>query len=203
MPLTDSDIGGVLIYVQDTAGLVLFGTNKGTPPTTADEFAVGCLILDISNGLMYINDGTAAAPVWESVTAVTTEEIADGAVTPVKSANSEAVTATSDGLTTGLISDTARNIAVTSAGATDIITTPAPVVGKVITGYVGANGCEIRTIASSSVKINGVDSDGTTNEAAIPSTTFFKLTCVEADAWILEATTELGVAIVGIVPDAV
>jgi hypothetical protein len=111
------------------------------------------------------------------------------------------VTATSDGLTTGLIPSSADFCAVTSANANNIITLPVPVVGKVIRGYVGANGCEMRTVAASGVLINEVDSDGT-NEAAIPATTYFIVSCVSATQWILVAETELGARIAAIVPDA-
>jgi hypothetical protein len=118
----------------------------------------------------------------------------------VTAARNVSVTATADGLTTGLIPDYADYVTVTSANADHIVTLPAPVVGKVIRGYVGANGCEIRTVASSNVNINGQDSDGT-KEAAIPATTLFELTCVASTDWILTAADELGAVITAIVPD--
>jgi hypothetical protein len=112
------------------------------------------------------------------------------------------VTATTDGLTTGLIPDGTDFVSVTSAAATSIITLPSGTVGTVIRGYVGANGCEMRTVAASGATINGVDSDGT-NEAAIPATHYFEAICVAADTWILLDATELGtVGAAGIVPDA-
>lgn len=112
-----------------------------------------------------------------------------------------AVTATADGLTTGLIPADADFVSITSAAADNIATLPAASIGKVITGWVGANGCELRTPATSGATINDVDSDGT-NEAAIPATTLFRLTCVTATGWILEGLTELGADIAAIVPDA-
>ncbi len=112
-----------------------------------------------------------------------------------------AATATSDGLTTGLIPLGTSFVSITSASANNIVTLPAGTAGQVIKAYIGANGCEVRTPASSGATINGVDSDGT-NEAAIPATSMFTATCVATDTWLLEAVTELGAVITAIVPDA-
>lgn len=111
-----------------------------------------------------------------------------------------AVTATADGLTTGLIPDGAGFVSVTSANADHIITLPVGAVGQQIRGWIGANGCEVRTVASSNDTINGQDADGT-KEAALPATTLFKVTCVAAETWVLEATDELGAVVTAIVPD--
>lgn len=111
-----------------------------------------------------------------------------------------AVTATADGLTTGLIPANTGYVTITSANADHIATLPAPVVGTVIRGYVGANGCELRTVASSNVKINEQDGDGT-KEAALPATTLFEVTCTSSTTWILRAWDELGAVITAIVPD--
>ena len=117
---------------------------------------------------------------------------------------STAVTATADGLTTGLIPSDAGFVAVTATDANHIVTLPdgaAAGVGMRVTGYVGANGCEMRTPASSTATINNVNADGT-NEAAIPATTMFEARLVAANTWILRAWTELGAVITAIVPDA-
>lgn len=202
MPIVDPDLGeSVKIYAQSETGLAFFGSCQGTPPTTEGQFAEGAIFVDITNKIAYLNTGTTAAPVWNSLHEIATADIADGAITPAKSAQTEAITATADGLTTGLISATARHVSITSANAAHVVVLPPAVVGKVITGYVGANGCELQTLASSNVKINDVDCDGA-NEAAIPATTLFKATCVASDAWILEAVDELGAVITAIVPDA-
>lgn len=116
--------------------------------------------------------------------------------------DNEALTATSDGLTTGLATGSGF-LVVTSANANNIVTLPALADvsdGHEVWGYVGANGCELRTPAASGETINGVDSDGT-NEAAIPATTLFCCTATP-DGWILRAWTELGAPITAIVPDA-
>ena len=57
------------------------------------------------------------------------------------------VTATADGLTTGLLSAQSQFVQVTSAAATSIIALPLSTsvpVGTEIGGYVGANGFELR-----------------------------------------------------------
>ncbi len=107
-----------------------------------------------------------------------------GSVTPVKSAQAESVTATADGLTTGVISITARDVAVTSANSAHIVTLPASVVGKVITGAVGSNGFRLQTTASSNITINGVDSDGTSYLTVAATTSFYAI-CISATAWIV------------------
>ena len=116
-------------------------------------------------------------------------------------------TATADADSTVVASklaDIDQFVTVTSGAAARIITLPATTassVGRVIRGWVGANGFELRvaTADAATVKIN----DKTTNvEAAIPATTLFKVECVSATEWILTATDELGAVITAIVPDA-
>lgn len=196
--------GTTVVYDSETqGGLILRGwkTDSGAPAATANVYAPGAEIINIVSGINYRNGGSSASPSWQNADEIATSEIADGAVTPVKSAQAESVTATTDGLTTGLISVTARHVTVTSDDANKIVTLPAAVVGKEITMYVGATGCEVRTPASSNVKINDVDSDGT-NEAAIPATTLCRFTCTSSTTWLLEAIDELGAVITAIVPDA-
>jgi len=114
---------------------------------------------------------------------------------------STAITATTDGLTTGLIPLNSTNIVATSAGANNIITLPAATVGQVINVYVGANGCEMRTVAASGQTINGVDSDGT-NELALGATTYYICTCLVADAWLVRGFTALAADQAALVPNA-
>jgi hypothetical protein len=114
-----------------------------------------------------------------------------------------AVTATSDGLTTGLLALTDNFVTVTSANANNIIMLPAAdasYVGKTIRGWIGANGCEVRAFGTAA-KINNLDCK-TTNEAALAATGMFTAVLIEAESWILTYLTELG-APTTIVPDAV
>jgi hypothetical protein len=118
----------------------------------------------------------------------------------VMSSGNTAVTATDNGLTTGIIPTNATFITVTSANANYIVTTPTATVGRIVRGMVNANGFEFRC-AGASEKINDVTC-GATNEAAVPSDTSFVLECISATEWILTATTKLGAVVTAIVPDA-
>lgn len=115
-------------------------------------------------------------------------------------------TATADGLTTGALTGTDQFVSVTSANANNIIALPLDAdcpIGTVIRGWVGANGFELRSNAADvTLTINAVTA-GTTNEAAIPATTKFKVEKVAALTWLLTAVDELGAVIAAIVPDAV
>lgn len=100
-----------------------------------------------------------------------------------------AVTATADGLTTGLIPITAKTVLITSGSADHIATLPgiaanALGIGHTIRGRIAATGCEIRTLASSNETINGVDADGT-QEAALAANHGFIATVISATGWML------------------
>ncbi len=92
-----------------------------------------------------------------------------------------AVTATSDGLTTGLIPDRATFVAVTSANADHIVTLPAPVVGKVIILRNGATGYELRSSAPATIAING--GSGANAESAVAASTMVIAVCTTATTW--------------------
>jgi hypothetical protein len=112
-------------------------------------------------------------------------------------------TATAAGLTTGLLSGTDQFVTITSASADNCICLPSDAlcpIGTVIRGWVGANGFQLRSLAADTTQtINGVTA-GTTNEAAIPATTLFRVEKVASLTWILTAVDELGAPITAIVP---
>lgn len=119
--------------------------------------------------------------------------------------NQATATATADGLTTGLLTGTDQFVTVTSANADHIVALPSDAacpIGTVIRGWVGANGFELRSDAADLTATMNNVTMGTTSEAAIPATTYFKVTKVASLTWILTALDELGAAVV-IVPDAV
>jgi hypothetical protein len=67
MPYSTPTGTGVLAYELNSEGLILEGTiPSGTPPTTASAFTYGAKLTDLSTGLVYINEGTTAAPVWQT-----------------------------------------------------------------------------------------------------------------------------------------
>lgn len=182
-------LAGTTVLYQDSAlsqnGLIQWATiTSGTIPTTASVWELGARVLDLSSGILYRNTGTTASPSFNDEDSISASEIADGAVTPVKTAQTEAVTATADGLTTGVVSITARHITVTSSVNTKIVTLPASVEGKEITGFVGSNGFRLQTTAASNITINGVDSDGT-SYFDVAADTYFVARCVSATAWLV------------------
>jgi len=182
-------------YIQCYDGAAADFTVGRYGATVIAGTASGTSALTLNAGDITVSDGNLSVAGTSTFTGAAT-------FTTGFQASASAVTATADGLTTGLINAGERFVAVTAgADANSIITLPTAVVGYVITGYIGATGCEMRTPAGSGATINNVDSDGT-NEAAIPATTMFEVTCIAADTWILRAWTELGAVITAIVPDA-
>lgn len=111
-----------------------------------------------------------------------------------------AVTATADGLTTGLIPAAASFVVLTSANAAHQASLPAAEVGKELDILVvGAAAELIASVATH--KINDV-LVGATNEAALVQDALYKVKYVATDKWILTGVTKLGAAIAAIVPDA-
>lgn len=104
-----------------------------------------------------------------------------------------AVTATADGLTTGLLGPFGLGFSatITSGNAAHIVTLPPPVVGCKITLITDATGCELRTVASSNVKINNVDADGD-QEAALAGDSHFHAECISSTEWILRGYDNAG-----------
>lgn len=181
--------GTTVIYDSTTqSGLILRGwkTDSGAPAATADVYAVGAEITSIISGIVYKNNGTTASPSWQNVDEISTSEIADGAVTYAKRSSVATATATADGLTTGLIADGTTFVTVTSAAATNAVTLPAITsagVGQSIDIWVGANGYELLTPASSNNTINTVDSDGT-NQLDVAANTLLRCVQVSATGWM-------------------
>lgn len=116
------------IRETDKSGLALSATCIGTPPTTANIFQHGCLIIQTDSGsgnkAVYENTGTSASPSWDLVGSIASADIAAGAVTLAKLASGIspshvikfAGTASYGG------GGTSTAITVTGAAATDIAT---------------------------------------------------------------------------------
>lgn len=109
---------------------------------------------------------------------------------------------TSDGLTTGLISNSSQFATVVSAAAANILTLPlasSTPIGTMIRGIVGANGfkLQVNTVDATTVKLNNV----TTNvKAVIPANVLFRVELTSATTWLLTTITSLGAFGTAIVP---
>jgi len=66
----------MLVDEYDVNHLIKRGTiPNGTPVTTASLFAPGALITCLEDSKVYRNSGTTAAPVWDSISAISSDEI--------------------------------------------------------------------------------------------------------------------------------
>jgi len=166
---TDKDLAGILIQGTDELGYITSCLTKGNLATTADKFAVGCILTDSNSGVIYRNSGTVAVPVWGAI----------------ENSIVRAYVPTADGTGTGAITPGTQIATVTSANANHWVTLPAPVVGTLIT-LVSTNttGYEIRTSAPATVGING--GVGANAESAIAGAagTMVQLLCVSDTNWI-------------------
>jgi len=84
MPRTDADLSGVLIFDNDSLGMIAEGSCSGTPPTTASKFSVGCQLQDTNSGKTYRNTGTVLVPVWSDTEANTNAELGTTAIQVVQ-----------------------------------------------------------------------------------------------------------------------
>lgn len=110
----------------------------------------------------------------------------------------QAVTASDDGLTTGIIKANVDFVTVTSAGATKAVSLPAAsasTVGRVIRIFVGSNGFELITGADGNT-INGADADGT-NQLDVAANSLVTLVQVSATGWYSLHQTTSAVSVVG------
>jgi len=154
------------------------------------------------NGVQVIDaNGDYVGDIAATAGSIGTAELADSAITAAKIRDTaEALTATADGLTTGLVTSPVsaiKFVAVTSAGATNAITLPAAsaaLIGTVIYLTVGANGYELLTPATGNNTINLVDSDGT-NQLDVAANTTVRCTCVSATGWIAETIAATTIAV--------
>lgn len=165
-------------------------TNGGVLSPAARRAAV-LVNLGITASLAEIN-------IMDGVTASTAElNILDGVTATAAELNDldrnpAAITATADGLTTGIIGPTVKQVLITSSAATNMATLPGIAanslpVGHTVRGRVTANGFELVTLASSNETINGVDSDGT-NQLDVPAQGAFIAWVESTTGWALVLT---------------
>jgi len=151
-------------------------------PTNGDSgYETGCVFRHTDGGAgtaLYVNEGSITSCLF--VANASSSVVTATTLSNVPVAN----TATSDGLTTGIIADNGniQTINVTSAAAANIVVLPTPVAGKQITLSVGSNGYELRSSAPATVAIGG--GTGATVESAIPADSVCVMTCISATAWV-------------------
>jgi predicted RecA/RadA family phage recombinase len=111
-----------------------------------------------------------------------------------------AVTATSDGLTTGLIPAGTSFATVTSTDANHQISLPAGFIGQVLRILVGTTACELVSAVAVD-KVNEV-TVGATNELALTAEALYTCVYTKSGFWIVTGLTKLGAAQAALVPDA-
>ena len=112
-----------------------------------------------------------------------------------------AVTATTGGGTTGLITAGYNFVTVTSDSANKSISLPAATtIGQEIRILVGTTGCELLSAVAAD-KVNEVVV-GATNELALTAEALYTCTCTKSGFWIVTGETKLGARIAALVPDA-
>lgn len=151
---------------------------------------IGALIDGDFNPFFGITAGTAAAS--KGLVLGSAKEAAGLGVLTGAGFQSEAtaVTATADGLTTGIVPDGAAFVVVTSGNADHIVTLPAPVPGRVVRLINGATGYELRSSAPATVAING--GAAANAESAIAATTLVTCVCTSATTWIAMSQVAAG-----------
>lgn len=171
-----------------TAGQILVGSAGNVPTAVA------------MSGHVAISS-TGATTIQNNV--ISSGMLQDASVTVRKRANSGSLTATADGTGAGAANVDSDFFEVTSGAATDQISLPAisnSNKGKPVMFYVGANGFELITPASSNATINGTDADGT-NQADIPADSLIRCTPVSNTAWIMEIIGSTGTVAAAVIPD--
>jgi len=119
---------------------------------------------------------------------------------PIQDRSSEAITSTTGGGTTGLITAGTKYAVVTSDSANKQISLPASVVGDEIEILVGTNGCEMIS-AVAGHKVNEV-TVGATNELALVADSLYRCKYTKTNYWIVTGITKLGAVEAALVPDA-
>lgn len=94
---------------------------------------------------------------------------------------SAAVTATTDGLTTGIIAAGVTHAVITSSANTKLVTLPAPVPGLRLILVMTANGGKVRSSAPATIEING--GKGAAVASAIVANTEVICECISATSW--------------------
>lgn len=150
-----------------------------TTPAAADDIQLtgGVNV----TGTLAVSGAVALASTLSALSVTVTGKIT---ATVGLQARAVAVTATADGLTTGIIPDDAGDVTVTSSVNTKFVTLPTPTPGVVVQINAEATGYKLRSSTPASVAING--GTGASASSAV-SAKLLVCRCSSATAWIVTA----------------
>ncbi len=181
--------GGVSFYTYSTADaaasvLAAGYFNAVQPKLKANDVILAMCARDAAGDFVQMK--VTASPSGGTVTVDATDQ---------GSATNRAVTATADGLTTGLLTSADRVVDVTAANAAHLVTLP-PIadvpINHVIRLSVGANGHKLVTPAASGTKINNVNAQSGTASMTVPASSISIVTKQAADNWMVECFVAAG-----------
>lgn len=186
-------VAGNAINMETTSGAIIF---------TADGVTAGDITLDAEDDIILTTTGALTITNTSAMT-VSGATTLTGAVTATAGiqASSVTVTATADGLTTGLIPSGTSFVTVSTDSADKVIVLPASVIGNIVWISVPATGIELQTLATTNETINTVDCDGT-NELALVAGSIYRLVCTKAITWVATGTANDGANEDSLTPDA-
>lgn len=186
----------------DTADDFTVDTADGGISLIADGAGNGDVTLDAEDDIILTTTGKLTITNTEAMT-VSGASTLTGAVTATAGmqATSVTVTATADGLTTGLIPSGTSFVTVSTDSIDKVIVLPASVIGNIVWISVPATGIELQTLATTNETINTVDCDGT-NELALVAGSIYRLVCTKAITWVATGTANDGANEDSLTPDA-
>lgn len=174
----NTTIAGTLGVTGDVA----VNTNKFTVAASSGNTVVAGTLGVTGDVAVNTNKFTVAASSGNTAVAGTLSVAALLTATLGLDFTSAAVTATSDGLTTGIIAAGQTFVTAANGGSADnIVTLPSPSVGHIVmiktTGIL-----ELRSSTPASISING--GSGASAESALPANCLAILVCVSSTAWL-------------------
>ena len=186
----------------DSADDTTIDTADGGISLIADGATNGDVTLDAEDDIILTTTGKLTITNTEAMT-VSGATTLTGAATATAGiqASSVGVTATTDGLTTGLIPSGTSFVTVTSDSADKVVVLPAAVIGNVIWITVPATGCELETLATTNTTINTVDCDGT-NQLALVAGSIYRAVCTKAITYVVTGASTLGANEDSLTPNA-
>lgn len=152
-PLTST----VDVALTDASGnAVLVRCATANIPSAVAGYAVGCILQNITTGHIYQNEGTASSCSFTDVSAISTAEIADGAVTSPK-ISSDVIQVATHNLTAAEIigmSVTPVSLVPAVAGKTIVVDDICLKMTTTATAFTGGSAVELRYTDGSGAKVS-------------------------------------------------